>query len=111
MIPSKSDECRLAQKFADTLALAQVNRLKDNTSSVQEIFGIGIRHFYFEFWHALIPSEYMDKLQSGIELDSNEILVMHCYKGKNRKLRDLGLDIRVPDERREIVNTFDAKFN
>ena len=108
MIPNKNEDCQLAQKLAEALALAQANRLKDKTSAVQEVYGVGIRHFFFEFWHALVPTEYMDKLQAGIELNSNEILVMHCYKGANKNLEDLGLDIRVPTERREIVRTFDA---
>ena len=82
--------------------------MKDKTKEVEEVYGVGIPHFFFEFWHALVPTEYMDKLQQGVELDWNEILVMQFYKGRDKLQLELGLDIRNPAERREIIWIFDA---
>lgn len=106
--PSKSVHQLLAQKASEGLASAQYNQ--DGSDCAQEVFGIGVGHFYFEFWHSLIPAEYLEKLQLGYELNSNELLPFHCFRGASAMDFEVnsGLDIRDPIQRREIVRIFDA---
>lgn len=45
----KSFPSTVAQKVAEGIATAMNNR---GASKTQEVFGIGVRHTYFSFWHA-----------------------------------------------------------
>lgn len=54
----------VAQKAAEALAIATRNFVRGNERS-HEVFGIGIRHFYFTFWHATFSHEYLRSVSSG----------------------------------------------
>ena len=95
-----------AQILAETIALAQKNQSIFSTDDLQEVFGVGVKHFYFEFWHSVVPKEYLYKLSNGIQLDNNELLVMNCFRGNSKE--ELGLDIKNPNDRRTIVKVFDG---
>jgi hypothetical protein len=83
----------VAQKAAESLAVAKKNFI---TRKPQEVFGIGVRHRFFTFWHAVFPAEYLDRL--GGSLRREDIVWLKVFP-----VSEFGYDFCVPAERMKII--------
>jgi len=88
----------IAQKAAETIAFGLQNR-KASSDQSQEVFGLGVRHYYFSFWHAWMPAQYLEQLHTaptGLTADNFAWL-------KSYPVSEFGLDFCNPVQRLEIV--------
>jgi len=95
----------ISQKIAEAITVAQYNYL-DGSVKDQEVFGIGVRHTFFTFYHAFFPADVLQKFTIGKDLDQNEIIKMKFYPNNS-----YGLDISDPKERDIIIEMFLTLIN
>jgi len=92
----KSFPDTVAQKAAESLAVASHNYI---VKKPQEVFGIGVRHRYFSFWHAVFPSTYLEKIgDNPTSLGANDFVWLKLYP-----VSEFGLDFCHPGQREEIM--------
>jgi len=89
----------IPQKVAETLAIATMNYQRDGCA--QEVFGIGVRHHYFTFWHTVFPASYLDKIiaYGTTAIAKDDFAVTKFYPTSN-----FGLDFCDPKDRKEIIS-------
>lgn len=54
----------VAQKAAEAIVIGLFNR-KASSDQSQEVFGLGLRHRYFSFWHSWMPAHYLAQLHKA----------------------------------------------
>jgi len=89
----------ISQKTAEALAIATTRYFASGTAGKsQEVFGIGIRHYYFTFWHAYLSSEYLASITVGQQWQGDEHVIF-----KSHPYSQFGLDFTDPKQRRDIL--------
>lgn len=95
---------QVAQCACETICVALNNyNLREGD---QEVFGIGVRHRYFTFWHAYLEDSYLQTLKlAPNDLKPNDLAVLKQYP-----ISQYGLDICKPTERLIIVQQILSLF-
>lgn len=88
----------IAQKAAETIAFGLVNK-QLTSDQAQEVFGVGLRHCYFSFWHSWMPAQYLQQLHiAPTGLGPSDFAWLKSYP-----VSEFGLDFCDPAQRLEIV--------
>jgi hypothetical protein len=80
-----------------TLGLANWTLGGGESGMAQEVFGIGVRHRYFTFWHSELSNDYLKQVSKKPE-NLTAATVMKCWP-----ISLFGLDICNPTDRQQIV--------
>eukprot|EP00026_Physarum_polycephalum_P009795 Phypoly_transcript_09931.p1 GENE.Phypoly_transcript_09931~~Phypoly_transcript_09931.p1 ORF type:complete len:384 (+),score=41.14 Phypoly_transcript_09931:137-1288(+) len=112
----KSSNDPLGQKQCKSLAFA-ISNLSSSLHLPQEVFGIGIQHTKFQFFHAVFPHEYMTKVRLEKPFAVHEFITLKLFNGdgspegiveESDRAVPHGLDITDPAHRVQILQLLEG---
>lgn len=99
--PIQDRDTFVYQKIAETIGLAyrfdKFSQKQGTRTMGQEVFGISLDNRWIRFWHALVPTTYLDRLQTHDTIPIDDYVVLKQSRP---------LDLVEPDDRKEFAKMF-----